>query len=184
MAQQEAPRAEPPVPSITILRGDGEVQVLPAPTPAPALQALPQFLSVPVAEVPVPRAPGRGESLLFATGSTVYVLRGDTLFAFDAETLRLKAQAQLPASSRVLMPTPAPPAVLRPPVAAPPANLPPGILLPSPAAPPANLPPGLLPATPAPAPRPPSVAPSPAEPGAPPATRVPAPPPAPGAPPR
>jgi hypothetical protein len=63
-----------------------------------------------------------GETLLVVAEGTVYVLRGDTLLAFDAQTLQLKAQAQLPSTTRRANmrryadpnDTAPPPAVIRP----------------------------------------------------------------------
>lgn len=44
-----------------------------------------------------PMMPMMGGTQMTATSSTVFVLRGNTLYAFDAGTLRLKAKTQLPA---------------------------------------------------------------------------------------
>lgn len=44
-----------------------------------------------------PMGPMMGAPTMTATATTVYVLRGNTLFAFDANTLRLKARTELPA---------------------------------------------------------------------------------------
>lgn len=52
---------------------------------------------------------GGGGAQLTATATTVYVLRGNTLLAFDARTLKPVAQAELPPPTMMRGPGPMPP---------------------------------------------------------------------------
>lgn len=97
MAQGDLPRREGEV------RRDGEVRReggdLRRDQPGPRPEGRPGFNGPPggfPGGPPMGMGPMMGGPVMTATPTTVYVLRGNSLFAFDAQTLRLKARTELP----------------------------------------------------------------------------------------
>jgi hypothetical protein len=87
------------------LAGNASAQAPAAAPPATPVEEVPGAINPGLPQIsgqlPFP-VPGStfGQTLLVVAEGTVYVLRGDTLLAFDAKTLALKAQAQLPSAPR------------------------------------------------------------------------------------